>query len=48
VASLTVFVVGRKVVSRASGHKFPVYGGWKIHREATDGKVGGLGEREGM
>lgn len=48
VESLKVFVVGRKVVSKAAGHSFPVYGGWKIYREATDGKAGGLGEGEGM
>lgn len=48
VDSLKVFVVGREVVSKASGHSFPVYGGWKIYREATEGKVGGLGEGEGM
>lgn len=48
VESLKVFVVGRVVVRRAEGHSFPVYGGWEIYREATEGKVGGLGVGEGM
>jgi len=38
-----VFVVGRKVVARAVGHKFPVYGDWVIYRAATEGKEGALG-----
>lgn len=44
VPSLRVFVVGREVLSRASGSRFPTYGGWVVYREATAGKVGALGE----
>lgn len=35
-------------MSRAGGDRFPVHSGWTIHRDATDGKEGGLNEGEGL
>ena len=46
--SLKIFMVGRKVVREAGGDLFPEYGPLRLYREATMGKVGGLGEGEGM
>ena len=48
VTNLKVFVVGRDVVEHGVDDKFPVYGPWTILREATNGKVGGLADDEGM
>ncbi|KAL2041570.1 hypothetical protein N7G274_005952 [Stereocaulon virgatum] len=48
VANLKIFVVGREVVEHGLRDRFPAYGEWSILREATDGKVGGLGRGEGM
>ena len=48
VRGLKVFVVGREVLERAWGDRFPVHGGWVILRGATDGKVGGMREGERM
>ena len=41
-------MVGRDVVEHGVDDKFPVYGPWTILREATNGKVGGLADDEGM
>jgi len=44
--SFTVFVVGRTVLEPARGDQFPVVGGWLVYSEATEGKIGGVGEGE--
>ena len=43
-----MFAVGREVLERAWGDRFPVHGGWVVLKGATDGKVGGIGEGERM
>lgn len=48
VGGLKVFVVGRAVEGGGVGDRFPRYGPYGIFRAATRGKVGGLGEGEGM
>lgn len=48
VEGLKVFVVGRVVRGREGGDLFPRYGPYRIYREATRGKVGGLGDGEGF
>lgn len=52
VGGLKVFVVGRAVEGGwgggGVGDRFPRYGPYGIFRGATRGKVGGLGEGEGM